>query len=118
MAQPGRVSRAMSALAIRQVPFKSMDGNMQGYSVGQEFAINPVAVYPMKTRMHEIAHIALGHTTPEELAEYQLHRGHREFEAEGTAFLVVNELGQLNDDMARVSRGYVQGWLKDDRPTD
>jgi len=60
----------------------------------------------------------LGHTTPEMLAEYERHRGLMEFGAEGTAHLVMNELGQSTDDMAAYSRSYIQGWLKGERPPD
>lgn len=54
--------------------------------------INPVAKYPVKTLIHGMGHNVIGHTVPEGLAEYQEHRRIFEFEAEGTAFLVMNEL--------------------------
>ena len=75
--------RALGALAINKVAFEHVDGNTQGYSRGNELAINPVAKYPLKTLIHEMGHIVIGHTVSERLAEYQEHRGMFEFEAEG-----------------------------------
>lgn len=107
---------ALGKLAIREVPFDSSDGNLQGYSYGLDIAINPIAVNPTKTRFHEIGHIVLGHTIPQYHAAYATHRGIREFEAESTAYLVMNELGQLDEDTASRSRGYIQHWLQDEQP--
>lgn len=109
---------ALRKLDIQLVPYKSLSGNMQGYLRGREIAINPIAVNPVKTRFHEIGHVVLGHTAPEALAEYQTHRGIMEFQAEATAHLTMNELGQLTDEMATHSRGYIQGWLEGERPPD
>lgn len=112
------VGRAHLALNIHRIAYDSLDGNTQGYSRERGYALNPVAVYPEKTRMHEIAHIMLGHTTQDFHAEYVLHRGLAEFQAEATAFLVMKELDVLTDEMATVSRGYVQGWLGSNKPSD
>lgn len=103
---------ALGVLAITQVPYESLDGNKQGHSIGRTFAINPVAVHPLRTTFHELAHIVLGHTTPGGLAEYQLHRGSFEFEAEATAYLLMHELGLLDEQSASHSRAYIQGWLR------
>jgi hypothetical protein len=108
--------RALEQLDIRQVPFSSYDGNLGGYAVGREIAINPVAPFPLRTTVHEISHVAHGHTTPERLMKYQDHRGSYEFEAEASAYITLNELGALDDETASVSRGYVQGWMQDQRP--
>src|SRR5579859_862018 len=35
---------ALDKLGIREIPFDSTNGNLQGYSRGLEFAINPIAV--------------------------------------------------------------------------
>lgn len=107
---------AHSALKINVMPWSMLDGNVQGYSQGRSYALNPVAAFPHLTRLHEIAHIVLGHTS--EPAEYVMHRGLFEFEAEATAFLVANELGILDDRAASKSRAYVQGWLADQHPGD
>lgn len=109
---------ALARLAIRQAPFVSTNGNLQGYSVDREFAINPVAVHPAKTTFHELAHIVLGHTIATRLGEYAQHRGVMEFQAEATAYLAMNELQQLDEDTARHSRGYIRHWLRDEQPGD
>ena len=111
-------ARALGELAITQVPYQSYDGNAQGYSFEHSFAVNPVAMYPDKTMMHELSHIVAGHTEQATAEEPVAHRGLVEFEAEGSAHLVMNELDLLTPDMATVSRGYIQGWLKGERPSD
>ena len=108
--------RALGALAIQQVPFQNFDGNIGGYAVGREIAINPLAPFPLKTALHEMSHIEHGHTTEENLAQYQEHRGLYEFEAEATAHLALNTIGEMTDDAAEVSRGYIQGWLRHESP--
>ncbi len=112
------LSLALENLDIKQVPFDMLDGNTQGFSTGREFAVNPMAVSPLKTTLHELGHITIGHTAPDKMAEYQKHRGVSEFQAEGTAFLVGNELQVLSEQQKSESRGYVQGWLQGDRPSD
>ena len=47
-------------------------------------ALNPSAVYPAKTLLHELAHLMLGHCKDGD----STHRGVAEFEAEATAYLV------------------------------
>lgn len=101
---------ALKVLDIKQVPFDSGDGNVQGYSVERKFALNPVAVAPFKTMIHEWAHVLLGHTTKSELAEYKSHRGIKEFQAEAVALLVCRELGIEGFDES-ASRAYIQHWL-------
>lgn len=103
--------RALAKLGITETRFHQIDGNVQGYSNGKEVAINPVAVYPFKTLIHELAHIVAGHTSEEQLADYVTHRGLKEFEAEATAYLVLNELGALAQFNASESRNYIQTWL-------
>lgn len=109
---------ALTKLGIKEVPFESTSGNTQGYSRGLEFAINPVAVNPTKTRFHELAHIILGHTMPHHFEDYQTHRGIKEFQAEATAYLCMNELEAMDDETASVSRGYIKHWLNDQQPPD
>lgn len=110
--------RALGALAITEAPFDQLNGNIQGFSFERQVAINPVAAYPFKTLCHEVGHIVLGHTSPDELAEYRTHRGIKEFEAEATAYLVVNELEATDAMDQSESRAYVQSWLKGERPDD
>lgn len=109
---------ALDTFGIKEVPFDSINGDLQGYSRGLEFAINPVAVNPHKTRFHELAHILLGHTLPHHYEEYQAHRGIQEFQAEATAYLVMNELELMDDETASTSRAYIRHWLKDEQPPD
>lgn len=110
--------RALGALAINLVPFERYEGNVGGYAVGRDIAINPLAPYPLRTTLHEMSHVEHGHTTAENLANYAAHRGQMEFEAEASAYVTLNTLDQLPDEVAEVSRGYVQSWLKDERPSD
>jgi hypothetical protein len=58
------VQTALGKLGSREVPFDTTKGNLQGWSQGVEFAINPIAGSRTKTRFHELAHIMLGHTLP------------------------------------------------------
>jgi hypothetical protein len=109
---------ALTKLGVREVPFHQIDGNMQGWSKGLEMGINPVAVNRNKTVMHELGHIVLGHTLPEHHAEYVLHRGVSEFQAEAAAYLVMNELELLDDETAGHSRGYIRHWLGEEQPPD
>jgi hypothetical protein len=100
------------------VPFQLREGNTQGYSLGREFAINPVAIDPTSTTFHELAHIALGHTAPAAAEEYRLHRGVAEFQAEATAYLCLKETELLTPAADEHSRGYIQHWLRGRRPDD
>lgn len=107
------VDRALGALAITRVPFEMHEGNVGGYAVGRELAVNPMAPNPLRTSIHEIAHIDLGHTDTEGIEQYRSHRGTFEVEAETTAHIALKEIGALDDETASVSRGYIQGWLGD-----
>lgn len=110
--------RALGKLAISEVPFEHPDGNCQGYSFERNVAINPVAAFPVKTRFHEIAHVELGHTVREQQAEYVQHRGLKEFEAEGAAYLSLTELGLSEMFDPAESRAYIQHWMNGDTPPD
>jgi antirestriction protein ArdC len=100
------------------VPFDELNGNIQGFSIGLEFAINPLAVNRNRTTFHEIGHIVLGHTLSSQHAEYRQHRGIKEFEAEATSYITMHELGHLDEESAMHSRGYIQGWLEGEKPSD
>lgn len=108
--------KALEELGITEIPFSVMDGNVQGFSTGKQVAISPIAVYPFKTLAHEIAHVCHGHTTDEGMAEYQGHRGLYEFQAEATAYLVLNDLGALEQFDPAESRAYIQTWLRGEEP--
>ena len=55
-------AKALEALNIEEQPFEMVDGNCQGYSQQRAIAISPLAVNPLKTTIHEMAHILCGHT--------------------------------------------------------
>lgn len=111
--------RALGALAINRVAFKDLSGNMQGYSIDRDIAINPVAGYPFKTLIHEVSHVEHGHTTPDGLKMYQAHRGLMEFQAEGAAYIVMNDLAVPDDQWDKEgSRHYIQTWLRGEKPSD
>jgi hypothetical protein len=109
---------ALGKLGVRERPFDQPNGNLQGYSIGTEFAINPIAINRTKTIFHELGHIVLGHTLPARHEQYATHRGLMEFQAEAVAYLAMNELEQLDEHTAEVSRGYIQHWLRDEKPSD
>lgn len=114
---PGwHLTHALGNLGIRQVEFRSLDGNLQGYSRGAEIAVSPIAANPLKTTIHEMGHLVLGHTLPHHFEEYQTHRGVMEFQAEGVAYLVLNELGAMDEQAAQQSRGYIWHWLRSEQP--
>jgi antirestriction factor ArdC-like protein len=112
------LAAALDKLGIREVPFDNTNGNLQGWSQGTEFAINPIAVNRFKTTYHELGHILLGHTLPHHFEEYQTHRGVMEFQAEAIAYLVMNELELMDDETASHSRGYIRHWLGEEQPPD
>jgi len=100
---------ALSALSIDQIPFNDLNGNCQGFATGQSIAINPVALYPHKTRFHEMAHVILGHTIEHTMTDSETTpRDIREVEAESVAYILCSILGLPGLDE---SRGYIQHWL-------
>lgn len=110
---------ALGALGIRLAQFTDTTLNTQGYSVGRQIAVSPVAVYPMKTTWHEIAHVEAGHTTGEGLTNYHAgNQGLFEFEAEATAHLGMHELGLDHMMNPAESRNYIQTWLQGETPPD
>lgn len=110
--------RAIGALALTEVPFTLLDGNIQGFSFDRNISVSPVAAYPMKTWLHEAAHIVSGHTTEAGLAEYRQHQGIYELEAEGSAYILVNELEITEQSDLAESRAYIRGWLGRDEAPD
>jgi hypothetical protein len=102
---------ALQTLGITQVAFDMPDGNCQGYAKGRQIAINPVAAMPLKTFLHECAHIELGHTAQSQVNDDdRTPRNLREVEAESVALLVGSALGL---EVGPQCRGYIQSWLKD-----
>ena len=107
----------MTSLKIKEIAFQSLSGNCQGYATYEnEIAINPMAQLPFKTLFHELAHIVLGHTSKEVLADNEdLTKNIIEVEAEATALLCLESLGMEGSDYCR---GYIQSWLKDSKLTE
>ena len=102
-------SRALTALEVQEIPFETMNGNCQGYAKGRTFAVNPVAQLPIKTTLHELAHIVLGHTAETAFTDSETTpRSLREAEAESVTLLCLESLGL---DGAEYCRGYVQSWI-------
>lgn len=103
---------ALANLKIKQVPFASTSGNTQGYAKDRTIAINPVAQLPLKTMMHELAHVVLGHTTKGEAVDSEkTPKNIREVEAEAVAMICCEALGLEG---AEYCRGYIQSYLKDE----
>lgn len=109
--------KALTALNLEMEEFQHGDGNVMGYSHGNHLAVSPLAPYPLKTYVHEVAHIIHGHTGEGDEG-YRPHRGVAEFQAETTAYLVLHMIGADDRMNASESRGYVQSWLRGQRPTD
>jgi antirestriction protein ArdC len=105
-------ARALAALDIRRATFAMPDGNIQGYALKREVAINPLADQPHSTLFHECAHILLGHTSEGTLnsdSADRTPRNIRELEAESVALLCTESLGLPG---AAESRAYIQSWFK------
>lgn len=106
-------SRALASLQVEEIPFSSLDGNVQGYAIARSIAINPVAAMPVKTTFHELAHVTLGHTMKGQATDSAtLPRELREVEAEAVALLCLESLGLPGSEFCR---GYIQNWYSDGR---
>jgi antirestriction protein ArdC len=104
--------RALTALDIRRVTFGMPDGNLQGYAMKREVAINPLADQPHSTLFHELGHIVLGHTSEGAVNSDSVDRtprNIRELEAECVALLCCESLSLPG---SAESRGYIQSWFK------
>lgn len=101
--------KALETLQITEIKFDSPNGNSQGYAIGKNIAINPVAVLPHKTRFHELAHVVLGHTLESTMSDDdRTPKDIREVEAESVSYILCSllDLPGLIE-----SRGYIQSWL-------
>ena len=112
------IEAALASLSITRTKFRHTDGNTQGYSMeddkqGKVLAINPTAVYPIKTTFHEIAHLVLGHCKGLTDGNPVCARHIAEVQAEAVAYLVAKEL-ELVDWAPEESRHYIQSWLQGD----
>jgi hypothetical protein len=91
----GRIFGTSHARPSAASPFASPIGNEQGYAVGREIAINPVAFHSAKAPFPELAHVVVGHTVVHTVAttlsEYAQHRSIMELAVEATADLVMKD---------------------------
>lgn len=97
--------KVLKAFKIKQIDFAIVNGNAQGYTSEKGIAINPLAKFPVKTMIHEIAHNLLGHLDSVKYGDNSL----QEAEAEITTYLVISSLGLEG---LEYSRHYIQSWLK------
>lgn len=107
---PERSSKqALKNLKLKRIKFTIVNGNAQGYTNSNGIAINPLAVAPVKTMIHEIAHNLLGHLKNAIKASLDFDlKSIQEAEAETTAYLVCASLGL---DGLEYCRNYIQNWL-------
>ena len=108
------LSRVLENLGIQRIDYTMINGNCQGYcerSTGN-IAINPLAVHPDKTALHEIAHSLL-HCGKDVDASEDIHdeAGFRECEAESTALIVGSVMGILSERERSESVGYIKTWM-------
>jgi antirestriction protein ArdC len=104
---------ALQSLCITRTPFDEINGNVQGFAHQREIAISPIAELPLKTMLHEIAHVVLGHTTSQKFIDLKhMDRNIREVEAESVALICCESLGLPG---AEAARGYIQHWLQGDK---
>jgi hypothetical protein len=100
---------SLETLNVEQIPFTETNGNVQGYARKRQVAINPVAQLPIKTLLHELAHVLLGHTAEADFTDTErTPKSLREVEAEAVALLCCEA---LNLEGADYCRGYIQNWL-------
>ena len=104
--------QALENLKIEQIEFSHGDGNVQGLAEkGRKVAVSPLAQHPIRTLVHEIAHVQLGHVDSGYwVDEKVIKRSDQEIEAESVAYLISYALGLPG---ASESRGYIQGWMDD-----
>jgi antirestriction protein ArdC len=104
---------ALQTLNITRTPFDEINGNVQGFAHQREIAVSPIAELPLKTTLHEIAHVVLGHTTSQKFVDLEhMDRNIREVEAESVALICCESLGLPG---AEAARGYIQHWLQGEK---
>ena len=109
-------AKLLTGLGISEILFsKQKSLNSQGYANPNrnEIAINPIAKYPIKTILHEIAHCLLHKRNEGSLTIHgiEIPRDLREVEAESTAYLVGCFLDLFDEQCKYYSRGYIQNWI-------
>lgn len=108
---------AVENLGFEIENFKYGNGNAAGYANHERKAIglNPVADHPLRTLIHELAHLLI-HDRYDNPDGETVSRQQQEIEAEGTSFVVAATL-QVEEGESN-SRGYIQHWLSDGEITD
>ena len=103
------IGEAIIKLEVEPVPFTMDNLGCMGYAMGRTFAVNPLGTHQLATTLHEMAHIVLGHTegTGYFDNEDRTPRSMKELEAEGTAMLVLDMMGEPDQ---KEARGYMQNW--------
>jgi antirestriction protein ArdC len=105
------VDLALSSLGITVEKFSHPNGNCQGYAKVESkvISVSPLAQFPHKTRIHEIAHCLLHSKDGGLFADgAELPKDSKEVEAESVAYIVISLLGLEGQ---KESRGYIQNWL-------
>ena len=99
--------KALEARGIEQVDFDHMNGNCQGFAQDRKISVSPIAANPLKTSIHEIAHVILGHTVERMEDGDFTPRNTKEMEAEAVTLIVLDSLDLPGGDDCR---GYIQSW--------
>lgn len=104
---------ALQTLDITRTRFDEINGNVQGFAHRREIAVSPIAELPLKTTLHEIAHVVLCHTASQKCVDLEhIDRNIREVEAESVALICCESLGLPGTEAAR---GYIQHWLQGEK---
>jgi hypothetical protein len=69
------------------MPFGATDGNVVGYSAGRSIAVSPINLLRYRTRLHELSHVVLGHTTEGEQHDGELTARNPRGDAEAVTML-------------------------------
>jgi hypothetical protein len=110
-------TKILDSFEIEEIEFSAEKSlNTQGYAFStlREIAINPIAAYPVKTFLHEVAHCLLHARNDDGLViahGLEIPKSLREVEAESTAFIVGSFLGILDENAQAFSRSYIQNYL-------
>lgn len=103
--------KALKELNIVKENFQHTNGNCQGYAKkGNIVAVNPLAELPLKTLVHEIAHVLLHLDGDVEFVDSKTDKASiKEVEAEGVALFVSLALGI--EEHVEYCVGYIKNWL-------
>lgn len=106
---------ALGNLGIKRTAFTLTNGNIQGFARKDAISVSPLAEHPIKTTIHEAAHVLLGHTDSVAMIVdgSDLAYSMMEVEAESVALIVADALGLPGQEY---SRGYIQNWWKRGEP--